>query len=58
MMEKFDGRRVFWDGKRLLDANTKKEINVPKDVIESFPTVAFEGELWYEYFVLISLTAL
>jgi DNA ligase-1 len=45
MMEKYDGVRVFWDGKHLLLKNSKTVINVPQDC--AFPSVPFEGELWF-----------
>jgi hypothetical protein len=44
MMEKFDGVRVFWDGKRLYIKNSKIAIDVPSEI--NFPTIPFEGELW------------
>jgi hypothetical protein len=44
MMEKFDGIRVFWDGKRLQSKKLKFKIDVPSQY--NFPTVPFEGELW------------
>jgi hypothetical protein len=46
MMEKFDGVRVFWDGNRLYEKNSKKTLNVPQHI--TLPSIPFEGELWYE----------
>jgi hypothetical protein len=43
MMEKYDGVRVFWDGKYLYVKNSKV-ISVPEDC--NFPSFPFEGELW------------
>jgi hypothetical protein len=43
-MEKFDGVRVFWDGKRLYSKSAKLVIDVPKEC--KFPSTMFEGELW------------
>lgn len=43
-MEKFDGVRVFWDGKKLYSKNMKVIINIPHNII--FPPIPFEGELW------------
>jgi hypothetical protein len=43
-MEKFDGVRVFWDGKQLLSKSSGIKIDIPQDV--KFPTIPFEGELW------------
>jgi hypothetical protein len=44
MMEKFDGVRVFWDGKRLYSKSPQVVIDVPSEW--KFPTIPFEGELW------------
>jgi hypothetical protein len=44
MMEKYDGIRVYWDGRKLYPKYSKVGIDVPKDL--QFPSVAFEGELW------------
>jgi hypothetical protein len=44
MMEKYDGVRVFWDGK-LRVQGSKKIIEVPNNIV--FPMLPFEGELWY-----------
>jgi hypothetical protein len=46
MMEKFDGVRVYWDGKHLLTSKDKERIDIPKELSITFPTFAFEGELW------------
>jgi hypothetical protein len=43
-MEKYDGVRVFWDGKQLRSKDTRQVINVPQ--IVEFQTIPFEGELW------------
>jgi hypothetical protein len=45
MMEKYDGVRVFWDGKRLHTSRGEVSIEVPKECV--FPSTPFEGELWY-----------
>jgi hypothetical protein len=44
MMEKYDGVRVFWNGKQLLAKAEKIVMNVPREL--SFPSIPFEGELW------------
>jgi hypothetical protein len=44
MMEKYDGIRVFWDGKQLHSKTSGKILNLPKG--HNFPTIPFEGELW------------
>jgi hypothetical protein len=44
MMEKYDGARVFWDGKRLHSVNTGTVLELPRDI--RFPDIPFEGELW------------
>ncbi len=49
MMEKFDGVRVFWDGKRLHSKSSKTIIDVPQQL--EFPSFPFEGELWYVKYV-------
>ena len=53
MMEKFDGVRVYWDGKRLFSTSSRSLIQVPQDL--QFPTTPFEGELWYMLVVFIYL---
>jgi DNA ligase-1 len=47
MMEKYDGVRVFWDGKHLFIKNAKIKIPVPTN--HRFPSIPFEGELWMGY---------
>jgi hypothetical protein len=49
MMEKFDGVRVFWDGKSLVTSWKRKNVNVPQDILKTFPKIPFEGELWCGY---------
>jgi hypothetical protein len=53
MMEKYDGVRVYWDGKALIS----KEINIPADMLNcELPFIPFEGELWYHtefHYILI-----
>jgi hypothetical protein len=44
MMEKYDGVRVFWDGKQLYSKGKRSAITLPPDVV--FPKIPFEGELW------------
>jgi hypothetical protein len=46
-MEKFDGVRVYWDGKALFARNKKQKIEVPSTV--QFPSTPFEGEIWMGY---------
>jgi hypothetical protein len=45
MMEKFDGVRVFWDGKSLKATSGNELIQVPNNV--KFPSIPFDGELWF-----------
>jgi hypothetical protein len=45
MMEKYDGVRVYWDGKSLYTSYPKQHLQVPNNI--AFPTIPFEGELWY-----------
>jgi hypothetical protein len=53
MMEKYDGVRVMWDGYKLTSVTTPKcVIQLPKD--HGFPSVPFEGELWYAMYSLNS----
>jgi hypothetical protein len=44
-MEKYEGIRVYWDGKRMHYQNSKKTLDVPTGY--GFPPVPFEGQLWY-----------
>jgi hypothetical protein len=44
MMEKFDGVRVYWDGKYLYSRKSAIGITVPAEY--QFPATSFEGELW------------
>jgi hypothetical protein len=44
MMEKYDGVRVYWDGKQLHIKSLNVVTNVPKEA--SFPSTPFEGEFW------------
>ena len=48
-MEKYDGIRVFWNGKEL-KTSSGQAIKVPETVIGFFPKdIYFEGELWCGY---------
>jgi hypothetical protein len=47
MMEKFDGVRVYWNGKALYSKSLNAVIDIPKAI--SFGTTPFEGELWMGY---------
>jgi hypothetical protein len=53
MSEKYDGVRVVWDGKSLRQANTRNIIPLPKEV--AFPSIGFEGVLWYESTCIVDL---
>ena len=44
LMEKYDGVRVYWDGKQLYRSSSKTVIDVPSRY--SLPSIPFEGELW------------
>jgi hypothetical protein len=44
MMEKYDGIRVFWDGKYLRVKSSGITVPIPQDM--KFPTTQFEGVLW------------
>jgi hypothetical protein len=44
LMEKYDGVRVYWDGKQLYRSSSKIVIDVPSRY--SLPSIPFEGELW------------
>ncbi len=46
MMEKYDGVRVFWDGKELTSKYGKVS-TIPQWIKNSLPSIAFEGVLWY-----------
>jgi hypothetical protein len=45
MTEKYDGVRVYWDGKDLY-TSSMIPINIPSELRSTFPSLAFEGELW------------
>jgi hypothetical protein len=44
MMEKFDGIRVYWNGKNLYVSDSRTPLKVPKE--HAFSSIPFEGELW------------
>jgi hypothetical protein len=47
MFEKYDGVRVFWDGKHLYIKPSRLDkiiVDKPQSII--FPSIPFEGELW------------
>jgi hypothetical protein len=46
-MEKFDGVRVFWDGKRLYCRSPEIALDVPQSC--EFPPSPFEGQLRFEF---------
>jgi hypothetical protein len=41
-MEKYDGLRVYWDGKQLHSKGIR--IDIPPSL--EFPSIPFEGVLW------------
>jgi hypothetical protein len=45
MMEHVDGVRVYWDGKQLHVKDLGISLDIPTG--SAFPTLPFEGELWY-----------
>jgi hypothetical protein len=45
MMEKYDGIRVYWDGKSLRSKDLKHVFHIP-DTYGTLPSIPFEGELW------------
>jgi hypothetical protein len=44
LMEKYNGVRVYWDGKTLRSSFSRMEISVPQNL--SFPALPFEGVVW------------
>lgn len=44
--EKFDGIRVYWDGKKLWFRNSGIGVRAPDWFLEDLPNVRLEGELW------------
>jgi hypothetical protein len=48
-MEKYDGVKVYWNGKDKLLTPSGKVINVPRNLAVTFPSLPFEGELWCGY---------
>ena len=45
MSEKFDGVRVFWDGRKL-HTRQGRELHVPESWSSQLPQIALDGELW------------
>jgi hypothetical protein len=54
MMEKFDGVGVFWDGQNLFTKSSRIPIQIPRDI--HFPSIPFEGELWYVDDIVVANT--
>ena len=48
LTEKYDGMRLYWNGKEFLSRNGKK-VNVPVSITKQMPSVALDGELWIQY---------
>jgi hypothetical protein len=48
-MEKYDGIRVYWDGKGKLITSNFKTMLIPTFISRLFPEYPFEGELWFGY---------
>ena len=46
MTEKYDGMRLYWNGKHFITRQGRK-LQVPKSISKSLPSVALDGELWY-----------
>jgi hypothetical protein len=44
MMEKYDGLRVYWNGKQLFHKDTRQSLEAPASF--GIPSIPFEGELW------------
>jgi len=47
--EKYDGVRVYWNGKGNLFSSRLLPIRLPKRISDLFPNYPFEGELWCGY---------
>ncbi len=45
--EKYDGVRAYWNGKQLL-ARSGNPIQAPEGFIQQLPSVALDGELWFD----------
>jgi DNA ligase-1 len=45
MTEKYDGVRLYWNGKEFLSRQGKK-IPVPEFIASQFPKTELDGELW------------
>jgi hypothetical protein len=53
MMEKYDGVRVYWDG-QTLHANGQKYSKSAYSKLQTFPSIPFDGELWYAYLSIVT----
>ena len=46
MTEKYDGMRLYWDGKEFYTRQGRKT-KIPQFIKDQMPSVALDGELWY-----------
>jgi DNA ligase-1 len=51
--EKFDGVRAYWNGKGRLFFANGKEIKCPEFFTTGLPYHPLDGELWYEYTMIL-----
>jgi DNA ligase-1 len=45
MTEKYDGMRLYWNGKEFYSRSGEK-VNVPEEIKKQLPSVSLDGELW------------
>ena len=46
MSEKYDGMRLYWDGKQFL-SRQGKVVEAPSLIKQQMPTIPLDGEIWY-----------
>ena len=45
MTEKYDGMRLYWDGKKCF-SRLGEEVKMPESILNKLPSIALDGELW------------
>lgn len=49
MTEKYDGMRLYWNGKQFISKSGKTVSTAPESMIKKMPSVPLDGELWTQY---------
>ena len=47
MTEKYDGMRLYWNGKRFY-SRQGNVIHAPDSITKDLPTIPLDGEIWYK----------